>query len=143
MALTSQQVPHDLETVGEVPGTAHWPPRRRARRWRKYVPIALGMTMIVLMGVVALLAPVLAPFSPSTPSSEYVLQGPGAGGHHLLGTDEYGRDLLSRIIWGTRVSLQVGLASVLVGFCLGVPCGILAGFLGGATETTIMRLTDI
>ena len=143
MALTGQQVPHDLETGGGMPGTAHWPSRRRARRWRKFVPIALGMTMIALMCVVALLAPVLAPFSPSAPSSQYVLQGPGTGGHHLLGTDEYGRDLLSRIIWGTRVSLQVGLASVLVGFCLGVPGGMLAGFLGGATEMTIMRLTDM
>jgi ABC-type dipeptide/oligopeptide/nickel transport system permease subunit len=72
-----------------------------------------------------------------------VLQGPGAGGTHLLGTDEYGRDLLSRLIWGTRVSLEVGLASVLVGFVIGVPCGILAGYLGGGTEATVMRLTDI
>jgi hypothetical protein len=62
MALTSQQGPHDLVTVGGMPGTAHWLPQRRVRRWRKYVPIALGMTMIVLMCVVALLAPVLAPF---------------------------------------------------------------------------------
>jgi ABC-type dipeptide/oligopeptide/nickel transport system permease subunit len=56
------------------------------------------MTMIVLLCIVALLAPVLAPFSPSAQASEYVLQGPGAGGHHLRGTDEYGRDLLSRML---------------------------------------------
>jgi peptide/nickel transport system permease protein len=143
MALTSQQVPQHLEPAGAVPRVAHGQHWRRARRWRKYAPIAVGMTMIVLMCVVALLAPVLAPFSPSAQSSEYVLKGPGAGANHLLGTDEYGRDLLSRIIWGTRVSLQVGLASVLVGFCIGVPCGMLAGFLGGATETAIMRLTDM
>src|ERR1043166_115311 len=143
MALTSKQVPHTLETAGAVPGTAPWQLQRRARRWRKYVPIALGMTMIVLMCVVAIMAPVLAPFNPSAQSAEYVLKGPGTGGHHVLGTDEYGRDLLSRIIWGTLVSLQVGLASVFVGFCAGVPCGIMAGFLGGTTEMAIMRLTDM
>src|SRR5215468_7699817 len=125
MALTSKQVPHTLEIAGAMPDTEYWQPQRRARRWRKYVPIALGIAMIVLMCIVAILAPVLAPFNPSAQSSEYVLKGPGAGGHHLLGTDEYGRDLFSRIIWGTRVSLQVGLVSVLVGFCLGVPGGIM------------------
>jgi peptide/nickel transport system permease protein len=143
MALTSKQVPQTLETAGAEPGPEHWQLQRRARRWRKYVPIALGMTMIVLMCVVAIMAPVLAPFNPSAQSSEDVLKGPGAGGPHLLGTDEYGRDLLSRIIWGTRVSLQVGLVSVLVGFGIGVPGGLMAGFLGGKTETAIMRLTDM
>ena len=143
MALTSQQVPQHLESAGTVPRTVHGQHRRRSRRWRKYVPIAVGMMLVVVMCAVAVLAPVLAPFSPSAQSSEYVLKGPGTGGNHLLGTDEYGRDLLSRIIWGTRVSLQVGLASVLVGFCIGVPCGMMAGFLGGATEMMIMRLTDM
>jgi len=118
MALTSKQVPQTLEIAGAVSDTEHWHPQRRARRWRKYVPIVLGIAMIVLMCAVAILAPVLAPFNPSAQSSAYVLKGPGAGGNHLLGTDEYGRDLFSRIIWGTRVSLQVGLVSVLVGFCL-------------------------
>src|ERR1051326_3578311 len=131
MALTSKQVPQSVEGAGAWPGAEPRQQRRRARRLRQYVPIALGLTMVVLMCAVALLAPVLAPFSPSAQSSEYVLKGPGASGGHVLGTDEYGRDLLSRIIWGTRVSLQVGLASVFVGFCAGVPCGIMAGFLGG------------
>src|SRR4030095_14538883 len=99
--------------------------------------------MIVLICVVAIMAPVLAPFNPSAQSSEYVLKGPGPGGHHLLGTAEYGRALLSSIMCVTRVSLQVGLVAVLVGFGLGVPSGLMAGFLGGTTETAIMRLTDM
>ena len=53
MALTSKQVPHTLETAGAVPGPEHWQLRRRAQRWGKYVPIALGMTMIVLMCIFA------------------------------------------------------------------------------------------
>ena len=72
-----------------------------------------------------------------------MLKGPGAVERHALGTDEFGRDLLSRIIWGARVSLQVGLASVIFGFALGVPLGIVAGVQGGRVETCIMRCADM
>ena len=87
--------------------------------------------MAVAMVVLAAAAPLIAPLSPSAQFSDAVLKGPGAVERHLLGTDEFGRDILSRIIWGARVSLQVGLASVLWGFVLGVPLGILAGMRGG------------
>ena len=99
------------------------------------------MLLVVLMIVGAVLAPLISPFSPSAQFSDYVLEGPG--GRHLLGTDEFGRDVLSRIIWGTRVSLQVGLGAVVVGFLVGVPLGILAGFRGGGAEAIIMRCTDM
>ena len=114
---------------------------QRRRRWR-YAPIAIGMAIVVVMVVVAIAAPVIAPFSPSAQAPAYVLKGPGTG-EHVLGTDEYGRDLLARIIWGTRVSLQVGLVAVLIGFGLGVPLGIMAGYLGGPTEMAVMRTTDM
>jgi peptide/nickel transport system permease protein len=110
---------------------------------RKLLPIAIGIVMIVLMVLLAIIAPLIAPFSPSAQFSDYVLQGPGAGGRYLLGTDEFGRDLLSRILWGTHVSLQVGLAAVLVAFSLGVPLGILAGYSGGKVEAIIMRGADV
>ena len=115
--------------------------RLSGRRHRRYIPIAAGMLMVVLMLVGAVLAPLISPFSPSAQFSDYVLEGPG--GRHLLGTDEFGRDVLSRVIWGTRVSLQVGLGAVVVGFLVGVPLGILAGYKGGGTEATIMRCTDM
>ncbi len=114
----------------------------RRRRRRRYVPIAIGMTIIATMLVVALAAPLVAPYEPEATAPHAVLAGPGARGH-LLGTDEYGRDILSRIVWGTRVSLQVGLASVIIGFLLGVPLGIVAGFLRGRTESIVMRFTDM
>ena len=95
------------------------------------------------MIVMAAAAPLIAPLSPSAQFSDAVLKGPGAVERHLLGTDEFGRDILSRIIWGARVSLQVGLASVFFGFVLGVPLGIFAGFRGGAVETAIMRCADM
>ncbi len=121
------------------PTEDEWLQGLRGRKLRKYIPIAIGALIVLLMLGAAILAPLISPFSPSAQYSDYVLKAPGAGGKHILGTDEFGRDLLSRIIWGTRVSLEVGLASVLVGFFIGVPLGIMAGFMGGAVEVSIMR----
>jgi peptide/nickel transport system permease protein len=115
----------------------------RGRVWRRYVPIAIGVMMALAMVVMAAGAPLFAPLSPSAQFADAVLKGPGAVERHALGTDEFGRDLLSRIIWGTRVSLQVGLASVIFSFALGVPLGIVAGVQGGKVETAIMRAADM
>jgi peptide/nickel transport system permease protein len=114
--------------------------RRRLRRW---LPIGVGLTIAAAMIVVAAAAPYIAPLSPSAQFADAVLKGPGANERHLLGTDDFGRDILSRIIWGARISLQVGLASVVFGFALGVPLGIYAGYRGARTETVIMRATDM
>ena len=117
--------------------------RTRGGHLRRWVPLGIGILMAVAMIVVAAAAPLIAPLSPSAQYSDSVLKGPGAVERHRLGTDEFGRDILSRIIWGARVSLQVGLASVVWGFLIGVPLGILAGTRGGAVETGIMRCADM
>ena len=130
----------------ELTALAH-PDEARQRPWRRllrrYLPIGLGALLAVAMVVMAAAAPWLAPLSPSAQFSDAVLKGPGAQDRHLLGTDEFGRDVWSRIIWGARVSLQVGLASVAFAFALGVPLGILAGVQGGRIETAIMRGADM
>ena len=110
---------------------------------RRWLPILIGALLASAMIVMAAAAPLLAPMSPSAQFSNAVLKGPGAVEGHWLGTDEFGRDILSRIIWGARVSLEVGLASVMIAFTIGVPLGILAGFRGGRTETAIMRGADM
>src|SRR5262245_23536661 len=110
---------------------------------RRWLPILIGALLAAAMIVMAAAAPLLAPMSPSAQFSNAVLKGPGAVEGHWLGTDEFGRDILSRIIWGARVSLEVGLASVVIAFTIGVPLGILAGFRGGRTETAIMRGADM
>lgn len=143
MAMTGKKTSLELTPTERFPSEAQWLQGLRWRRWRKYFPMLCGIGLTLSMIVVATLAPWLSPFSPSAQFSDHVLKEPGAGAKHVLGTDEYGRDLLSRIIWGTRVSLQVGLAAVVVGFVAGVPLGIMAGFLGGRVEMTIMRLTDM
>lgn len=114
----------------------------RARRLaRKYTPVMLGMMIVALLILTAIAAPWISPYSPSAQYSGYILQGPGH--RHFLGTDMYGRDLLSRLLWGTRISLEVGVSAVAVGFLLGMPLGLLAGYLGGTIEAVIMRLADL
>jgi peptide/nickel transport system permease protein len=113
------------------------------RQLRRYLPVGIGVLMAVIMVVIAAAAPYIAPLSPSAQFADAVLKGPGAQERHLLGTDEFGRDVYSRIIWGARVSLQVGLASVVFAFALGVPLGILAGVQGGRSETLSMRCADM
>ncbi len=140
MALSDTQ---SLAARSTFPTEEQWLQGLRGRKLRKYIPIAIGLFIVLLMLGAAILAPMISPFSPSAQFSDYVLKGPGAGGRHFLGTDEFGRDLLSRIIWGTRVSLEVGLGAVLVAFLLGVPLGIMAGIIGGAVEATIMRFMDM
>jgi peptide/nickel transport system permease protein len=143
MAFTGKSVSQDATATATLPSEEMWQRGRQGRRLRKLLPIAIGLVMIGLMVGMAIIAPLISPFSPSAQFSEYVLQGPGAGGTHFLGTDEFGRDLLSRIIWGARVSLQVGLAAVIVAFALGVPLGIIAGYSGGKVEAMIMRSADV
>src|SRR5262244_4428829 len=139
MAIAREADRADLVVLGsteETRGAA----RHSLRRW---LPIAIGLLLAVGMIVVAAAAPLIAPLSPSAQFSDAVLKAPGAIERHLLGTDEFGRDILSRIIWGARVSLEVGLASVVIAFAIGVPLGILAGFRGGRIETAIMRGADM
>ena len=140
MAIVRRADPADLTLTGvedEARGAA------RSRYLRRWVPIGIGLFMAVAMVVLAAAAPLIAPLSPSAQFADAVLKGPGAVERHMLGTDEFGRDLLSRIIWGARISLQVGLASVIFSFVLGVPLGILAGVYGRRVETLIMRCADM
>ena len=134
MAISRRAAPLDLGVA--LPGEEGR--RSLGGLLRRWLPIAIGLLMATAMILLAAAAPLIAPLSPSAQYADAVLKGPGAVERHLLGTDEFGRDVLSRIIWGARVSLQVGLASVAWGFLLGVPLGILAGTRGGMVETAIM-----
>ena len=97
--------------------------------------------MIVLLVVAAALAPRMAPYNPYAVALETRLQPPD--GTHLLGTDELGRDILSRLIFGARVSLWVGVVTVALSGVIGVSGGLVAGYLGGYWDVVIMRLVDV
>ena len=124
---------------GADPSSSRRPPSRsgpaavpRARA----SPVAADQRRRILaaaMIVAAAAAPLLAP-EPTAQTAGAVLKGPGVVEGHCLGTDEFGRDLLSRIIWGARVSLQVGLASVAIAFAVGVPLGMWPGTRGAGSR---------
>ena len=101
----------------------------------------VGMMVIGLFLVVAVAAPLLTSYDPLATDFGRALQAPSA--EHLLGTDELGRDLLTRVLYGTRISLGIGLISVSIGLLFGVPIGAISGYYGGRLDLTVQRLMDI
>jgi peptide/nickel transport system permease protein len=101
----------------------------------------LGLVIILGFILAALLAPILAPHDPLEANLLNRLKGPTA--EHPLGTDELGRDLLSRLLYGGRISLNIGIISVLIGAGLGVPLGAVSGYYGGKFDIIVQRLIDI
>jgi peptide/nickel transport system permease protein len=101
----------------------------------------IGVAIIGLLLVTAFLAPVLAPYDPQAIDLNGELEGPGVG--HPLGQDKLGRDILSQIIYGSRVSLVVGLVVVGISLVIGVSLGAAAGYFGGVFDVIVMRIVDI
>jgi peptide/nickel transport system permease protein len=102
--------------------------------------VVFGLVIIALTIISAIFAPLLAPYDPNKPELDVAVQGPSR--EHLLGTDSLGRDTLSRIIYGTRASLIVGLGSVGVAAVVGIILGLIAGYYGGIAYMIIMRFMD-
>jgi len=101
----------------------------------------LGITLFSVFLLLATLAPYIMPYDPFKINLSGAFQRPNI--EHLFGTDEMGRDILSRILWGCRISLQVGVTVVLISLCIGTILGGIAGYVGGAVEEIIMRFTDL
>jgi peptide/nickel transport system permease protein len=112
--------------------------------WRAFAKNRLalvgGVVVLTLVGL-AVLAPALAPWDPHRPDVRKILMSPSA--KHLLGTDALGRDVLSRMLYGARVSLAVGFVSVGIAVCIGTMLGSFAGYKGGVVDATIMRFVDL
>jgi peptide/nickel transport system permease protein len=100
-----------------------------------------GLILTVAIIFMALAAPLLAPYDPNLQDTSRRLEAPSK--QHLLGLDDLGRDVLSRIIWGARISLIVGFSVVIIASLIGVTLGAISGYFGGIIDTLIMRLTDI
>ena len=101
--------------------------------------IGLGLLLVIVLA--AVFAPWLAPHDPLQQNIAYRLEPPSA--EFWLGTDSYGRDVLSRLVYGARVSLLVGFVAILIAMCIGSALGILAGYLGGLVDQLIMSLVDV
>ena len=138
-AVTVQTLP-----IGRVadapPETIETPGRRAWRRLRRRRGAMLGLAVILIVAAAAILAPWIAPYDPIQQSWSAVRKAPSAA--YWFGTDEVGRDILSRILYGARASLLAGVVSVAIAIGIGVPVGLLAGYCGGLVDSAISRVTD-
>jgi peptide/nickel transport system permease protein/oligopeptide transport system permease protein len=110
------------------------------RRFRRNKLAMVGLAFLVLIILVAIFAPLIAPYSITERTSDFRAD-PSI--HHLFGTDRIGRDVFSRVVYGARVSLRVGILATVISLIIGVGAGAVAGFFGGVMETVIMRVTDV
>ena len=103
--------------------------------------LAAGTALLAVFVLTALAAPLIAPYDPVYQDIAARLQAPSAA--HLLGTDNFGRDILSRLIWGTRIDLQIAVVGVIFPFLIGTAVGTVSGFFGGVVDAVFMRLVDV
>lgn len=134
------------DTAGRMP--LRGAPRRQSsnlqltlRRLSRSPGAVVGAVVVAIFLIISVGAPLIAPYSIDQANFSLARQGPSA--EHLLGTDELGRDLLSRLLYGARLSLTVGLIAVGIGVIVGAPLGLVAGYVGGRTDQFLMRLMDV
>ncbi len=112
-----------------------------SRRLSQNSSAVIGFVVGVLLALIAIFAPLIAPYPYAKQDLSHTRAAPSA--QHIFGTDELGRDIFSRIVWGSRFSLSVGVLAVLLGTAVGMVFGALAGYFGGVADDIIMRLMDI
>jgi peptide/nickel transport system permease protein len=130
--------PIDPDAAGgqETPGSVH-----ATVAWYRIPSLVVGLGLLLVLVVLAAFAPLLAPYNPDAQSLGNTLA--PASGAHWLGTDELGRDVWSRILYGGRIDLLVGMTAVIAPFLIGVTLGTIAGFRPGRLESLIMRISDV
>jgi len=116
------------------------PARRALKRLARRRGAMVGLALVAFFVAMALLAPWISPYDPLATSWSTVRKAPSMA--HWFGTDDIGRDVLARVVWGARASLLAGLVSVGIALCVGVPIGLAAGYVGGWTDMLISRVTD-
>lgn len=129
----------EIETAPQPSPDLEGRPSRRPLWSNRLLVIGLGV--VALWVLVALLAPLLAPYPPNAPDMAARLLPPSAS--HLFGTDEYGRDILSRVMFGARISVFVAVVSVGASVAIGLPLGVYAGYRGGLSADVVMRAMDV
>ena len=127
-----------LDTASADAGERPW--RLALRRLARRPPALVGLAVVAFFIAVALAAPLLAPYDPLATDWRLVRKPPSA--MHLFGTDDLGRDVLARVIWGARASLLAGLVSVSIALAVAVPLGLVSGYLGGVVDGLVMRIVD-
>jgi peptide/nickel transport system permease protein len=114
---------------------------RTLRPWYRITPLIIGLVLVAFLVLVAVLAPMIATHDPIQQNLTAILQSPSA--QHWLGTDKVGRDVFSRLVYGTRIDLRVGALAVLIPFVVGSVLGAVSGYFGGVIDAVIMRIVDV
>lgn len=114
---------------------------RKARQFRQNKLNVIGLAIVVTILLAATFAPFLTPYQPNEQSLENRLEGPSA--EHPMGTDQVGRDILTRLLYGARISLQIGVTVVAISLGIGTAVGVTAGYLGGYVDESLMRFVDV
>lgn len=128
------------ETAAPTPAqSTRWAALKKAVK--RSPSLSVGAGIILLLVIVAILAPVLSPYDPNQIGTKAVLAGPSW--QHPFGTDNLGRDLLSRVLYGYRISLKIAFAATITSLLIGVPLGMFAGYIGSWTDNAIMRVLDV
>ena len=117
------------------------PAQRRLGRWIRSRNLLLGLAIMAALILIAIFAPLLTPYQPQKQNYDITLQSPSI--EHLFGTDNFGRDILTRVIYGAQIDLRVGAIAVIAPFLIGIVLGCLAGYFGGWIDTLIMRCVDV
>jgi peptide/nickel transport system permease protein len=136
MSLAVAPDPAAMLDVAERSGRPWW------RRLLQRPPAVIGLVGVAVVIIAALFAPLLSPYSPLATTFQDVLAPPFSHGH-LLGTDELGRDVLSRLIYGSQSTLEVGVLATGLALVIGVPFGLVSGYYRGAADMLAMRITDV
>jgi len=117
------------------------PGRRTVKRFMSHRLAMIGAVILLFLAICAIFAPLLAPYDPNASNLVHISEGPSST--HWFGTDSVGRDILSRVLYGARISLSVGVVAVSIYLTIGFLLGAIAGYAGGLVDTSIMRFTDI
>ena len=136
----SAVIGHAPTTTAPVIPAAQSPRKLAVKRFCRRPAALIGLFVVMVFILTALCAPWLAPFDPIKTSWTAIRKAPGA--LYWMGTDENGRDVLSRVIWGARASMMAGVISVCIAAGIGVPAGLIAGFVGGRTDMLLSRVVD-
>ncbi len=138
--MSALSLPEHPESVLQPAAESRAQPRG-ARRWYRQPALMSGLVLLAIILFMALAAPLLTPYNPIAQNLNATLLGPSS--QHLLGTDQLGRDVFTRVLYGMRTDLSVAFLAVLFPFCLGTILGSVAGYFGGWADTVIMRTVDI
>ncbi len=140
-SLDQAAVPALSPISAEPQARAISPGRRTLKRFMSHRLAMIGAVILAIMAICAIFAPLLAPYDPNAINLIHISEGPSSA--HWFGTDNVGRDILSRVLYGARISLSVGVVAVSIYLTIGFLLGAIAGYAGGIVDTSIMRFTDI